>query len=148
MISTVAVVTTVLLAVFALLIFAASNGDLSNRIDTLAESQSLLAESQSLLSQSQVDLASAVEAIAPLVDNLVAEREAMQAEVELLTKAVQQQAVTALKHQLISVCAGDRRAARRQYELERVADPGKSDEWYFKQAIRSLTSPPPTASHG
>ena len=148
MISTVAVATIVLLAIFTLLIFAASYGDLSNRIDALAESQSLLSESQSFLSQSQVDLASAVESMAPLVDNLVAEREAMQAEIELLTKAVQQQAVTALKHQLISACAGDRRAARRQYELERAADPGKNDEWYFKQAIRSLTSSPPTASHG
>lgn len=133
MLPTVAVIAIVVLSIFALCLFAASYGDLSNRVDALAESQVLL-------SQSQVELSSAFQEIAPLVGHLSAEHDATIANVQHLSKAVQQQAVTALKHQLVSLCSGDCQAAKRQYDLERTARPGQDDEWYFKQAIRSLTS--------
>lgn len=133
MLTTIAIITVVGLACFALLMFAASCGDLSNRMDTLVESQRLL-------SQSQVELAGAVSDVISLVNNLSADRDEMACEVQRLSKAVQQQAITSLKRQLIGLCAGDGKAARKRYELERDADPGKCDEWYFKQAIASITS--------
>ena len=133
MLSTIAIVTVVAMACFTLLLFSASCGDLSNRINTLAESQSLL-------SQSQSDLARAVEDVISIVNNLSADRDEIVGEVQQLSKAVRQQAITALKQQLLAQCGGDGSAARKQYELEKLADPGKCDEWYFKQAISSIKS--------
>ena len=139
MIPTVAVITIVVLAIFSLFLFAASCGDLSERLNKLAESQSLL-------SQSQYELATVVKEMIPAVDNLVSEREELRAEIQRLSKAVRHQAVTGLKQQLILLCSGDSSAARKRFELERAADPGKEDEWYFKQAISSLTlRPKPTS---
>ena len=128
MLPTVAIVAVVVLAIFSLLIFAASYGNLSERVDKLAESQSLLSESQVALSE-------AIQDTLAIVDSLSSEIHKMSTEVEQLSQAVQQQTITALKHQLITVYGGDRTAARRGYELEKSAHPGKGDYWYFKQAV-------------
>lgn len=139
MISTVAIAAVVVLAIFALLLFAVCCGDLSNRMDKLADSQVSLSESQSLLSESQCELGSAVRVVIAQVDSLSDAHTQSAAEVQRLSKAVQQQTLTTLKYQLILTCGGNRTDARKRYELEKTAKPGRDENWYFKQAIASAT---------
>lgn len=157
-ISTIAVVAVVVLAIFALVIFAASYGDLSARIDTLAESQMLLADSQKELgsavrdlAQSHILIAGGQQATADVLrdlDALSAEQARLAADHQQLAKALRAHTAAALKERLITLCAGDRLTARQRYELEKTAHPGKSDDWYFKQAIASvMASQPPTIKH-
>lgn len=127
-------VAVVVLAIFALFIFAGSYGDLSARIDALAESQILLAKSQKELASAVIDLAQSH----TLIDTLSAEQKRLAADHQQLAKAFRAHTVAALKEQLTALCAGDRMTARQRYELEKTANPGKSDDWYFKQAISSL----------
>lgn len=148
MISTIASTAVVVLAIFALLLFAATYGELSNRVDKLAdsqislsESQALLSESQSQLSESQSLLSSAVQDVIVEVNSLSDSHNQSLAEVQRLSKAVHQQTIMTLKYQLILTCGGDRTVARERYELEKTANPGRDENWYFKQAIASATKP-------
>lgn len=156
MIQIVAVIGVVFFAILALLIFAGSHGGLSDRIDALAENQislskiqTQLSENQSELSQaiqhlsnSQIEITSAYQEIAPLLAALSHAQDKTTDELQQLSQAVRQQTVVRLRERLIALCSGDRSAAREQYELEKSAAPGKGDDWYFKQAISRLMSPP------
>ncbi len=148
MIQTIAVIGVGIFAILTLLIFAGSYADLSARIDTLAKSQKQLAESQSelsravgYLSDSQIGLTNAHQEVAPLLVALSHAQDETTDELQQLSQAVRQQTVARLRERLIALCRGDRSAARKQYELEKSAAPGKGDDWYFKQAIARLISP-------
>lgn len=146
--ATVPVIVIVAVTVVVLVIFVAGQGDLSARVTALAESQTLLAESQQKLGSAVSDLAISQSLLADgqithsnvlqALEALSVEQQQINRDFQQLSKAFNQHNIAALKEQLIGLCSGNQVTARQRYELEKKANPGKSENWYFKQAIASL----------
>ncbi len=112
----------------------------------LADGQIELGSAIRDLSQSHILIADGQRATADVLrglDALSAGQQRIDNDLQQLSKAFRAHTVAALKEHLITLCGGDRLTARQRYELEKTANPGKSDDWYFKQAISSLMVPPP-----
>lgn len=73
-----------------------------------------------------------------MVEELCKEDKDLRRKCELLTKAQQQQAVTNLQALVFILVGGKREKAARLIDLEKIANPGKSEDWYLKKVILNL----------
>ena len=55
--------------------------------------------------------------------------------IQLIAKVQKEQSIHQLRSLLLKLVDGDKEAAKKMIELERLANPGQSEEWYLKRVI-------------
>ncbi|PSB26931.1 hypothetical protein [Chlorogloea sp. CCALA 695] len=119
-------------------LLAGSQVALSESQTALSESQTALSESHLVLSESHLVLAEDFEALSKDCQDLVKEHKDLRKKYEFIAKAQQQQAIANLQRQLFTLVGGNQITANGLIEIEKTANPGRSESWYLKKVTFDL----------